>query len=86
MNWEHTIKKYSVEPLNKYGEYSHPEKTIMLIAIQDDLENLKRGLKFIVKEKEPRFLLPAVRNAERGLPFIIKAIEKMIEGIEDNIE
>lgn len=90
MNWEDTIKKYSVEPLDKFGAYYgsgvHREKITLLIKIQDDLENLKRSLKFITKEKDNDLLLSSVRNTERGLPFLIKAIEKMIDGIEDHYE
>jgi len=81
MNWEDTIRKYSAEPLNKYGEYSHSDKRIMLIAIQDDLENLKRILKFIDGKQENNQLLEMVRNPDRGLPFVIKAIEKMVSSI-----
>tara|TARA_R100000482_G_scaffold103176_1_gene46055 strand:+ start:264 stop:536 length:273 start_codon:yes stop_codon:yes gene_type:complete len=90
MNWEDTIKKYSVEPLDNFGAYYgsgvHREKTVLLIKIKDDLENLKRSLKFITKEKDNDLLLSSVRNTERGLPFLIKAIEKMIDGVEDHFE
>ena len=90
MKWEDTIKKYSVDPLNKYGEYYgsgvHREKGTLLIKIQDDLENLKRSLKFITREKADNSLLSAVRDTDRGVPFLIKAIEKMIDGLKDHIE